>query len=132
MGWLNSRPKSHEKDSKPKSRYELLTDGDPNGDIPNCDPFISDCWNEIGRCGREKTPINYTDVLNYSRALELELSPFECRCIVNMSRDYVTEIYLAEEDLNRPPPHCKETFDGVLLGANISKAFKRMFSKAPR
>ncbi len=131
MGWLNSRPKSHDKDSEPLSRYERLNDGDPLKELPECDPFLADCWNDIGRSGKERAPIDYTDVLNYSTALKLDLSPFECRCIVNMSRQYVTEVYLSEKDINRPAPYESEEFDGQLVGANLSKAFKTMLSKAP-
>ena len=92
---------------------------------------MADCWNEIGRSGKERSPIDYTDVLNYSKALKLELSPFECRCIVRMSREYVTEVYLSEKDINRPAPYQSEEFDGALVGANLSKALKSMLSKAP-
>lgn len=99
--------------------------------MPDCDYFIADCWNDIGRCGKERSPIDYTDALNYSNALKLELSPFECRCIVSMSREYVTEVYLSEKDINRPAPYQTDEFDGKLVGANLSKALKAMFSKAP-
>jgi len=130
LGWLHSRPKLHDKDDKPKSRIEQLTDGDPLLELPETNQFIVGCWHELGMCfsgGYGLTPLTFSEIKSYSDSV-CQLDSFEVSAIAKMSKAYVNENTLATRDIARAAPHEGEgSID--LIRNNVAEAFKAMFKK---
>ena len=130
MGWLHSRPKSHDKDDSNKSRYESLAEGDPLLDLPECDEFIVTCWHELGLClsgGYGSTPLTFTEIKAYSDSA-CELSNSDVSVIAKMSRLYCSEQSAATNDINRPAPH-EGSANIDIMRQNVAKSLKAMFKK---
>ena len=98
--------------------------------MPDCDEFILSVWHELGRYNNGMdglTPLSFLEVGAYSENVN-ELTGFDIKMVVMMSRSYISEYNAATNDISRPAPHEGE---GNLetMRASVASAFKAMFKK---
>lgn len=84
----------------------MLHKDDPRRELPQADEYIVSYWHDLGMClngGYGNTPLTYSEIKAYSDTVS-DLSPFDCKMLVVMSKAYISECHAATEEYGRPSP----------------------------
>ena len=85
-------------------------------------------WQDLGIVGNGAmgmVPLPYSEIKAWCNGKAISLDPWEFSLIIDMSREYITEYYAAEEP-DRPPPYGDPEliFDRGSVAKKVSGAFK--------
>lgn len=145
MAWLSAVPSEDTDNTKKKttdkrSRYTRFVEGGADEfshslqmpEVLGADYLVS-LLNEVGPVdtnGMGVTPVGWTEMFHWIELTGLELSPWECLTIRELSQAYATE-YSQSSDKNRPPPFSPEVISQTQRDkvSNMLGAFLRSFKK---
>jgi len=90
--------------------------------------YVVSYWHSVGMAtqnGMGSSPISATELMNWSNAQGIELTPFEFNAVIEMSRSYLSSLQQGERP-DCPPPYGDPVneFDRQKVATKISNAFK--------
>lgn len=108
MAWLNSTPKTHKKDDKPKSRLSQLDDDHPSKQLPESSAYLTLCFGLLGYCSHtdmgSAKAFTWSEIESFSNQSGYKLNGWESEQMLLMSRAYANMSSKASE-LNCPSPY---------------------------
>lgn len=114
---------------------DSLEKGDPLLEMPECDSIVVDAFISVGKgalTGDGYFPVTWQEVESYSRMSGVDLTPWESRQVINMSRVFCSTKAEATRDPNMPPPYMDDSEDYLARTRQaLANKIKRAFSSKP-